>query len=114
MGVPLRDGQRNARTEIVFRSLLPSGVHDPNQLVIVAMLFEEQRSRTRWIEMPRGFEGMPIICEVVLPLRKVGKGDLESIGQRYFVVFVLFGHGARCRDNVISLLLIAGLHRTDG
>ena len=79
--MPLRDAQRNALVEFVFVKALGRGVHHADQLVVVAVLFVEQRRGMLGIKTESRFECVLVVGKVIHLLRNFGMENLEAVGK---------------------------------
>src|SRR5580693_506027 len=61
------------------------------------------------IEALTRFEGVPVVCKVVLLLHSVRHENLVAVGQSDFVVHVFFRELASSYDHLVGLFLIAWL-----
>ena len=88
--MPLRHAKRDALVELIFREPLGRGIHHADELVVLAVLFVEQRRRMVGIETEGGFHRISVVGEVVHLLRKFCMENLVPLGQSSVVVRIFF------------------------
>ena len=107
MLVPLRHAERNSLVELLLTEAHRRGVHGADQLVVVSVLFIQQRCWLGGIKAKSFANGVLIIGEVVHLLRDVGQEDPEAFIQRDFVVTIFFQRRPRLLHHLLRFGCVA-------
>ena len=112
MLVPAGYADRDALVQFVQTRSFGCSVHGADEFVAILSLFVEKRCRPRRIEGEAFEVSIPVVREVILSLREVGREDVKAIRQRDTIVPVFFDSLGQSRGNLICAAAIFVRGRT--